>query len=213
MLLFYQSMMISPISNRGLYKYWKKFKTIPATSYITEYFKHHQIQEFIDYAIDRIDEKITHICDSNWMMKMQSKVTKYFGSDCLECALKDNLYRFCSLIQIIARYDVNYINIKDINLTDDDKKLYYDPLDNSNNIISYTKQRMPCNDESIHYEYLLECVKMYKKDIKHLMETDDFILASDIEKIERKYMNLIHLETRHINDKAKRFIDELKRLE
>ena len=205
--------MISELSNRSLYKYWKWFKTIPATSYVIEYFKIHPINDFIEYACMMIEEKIKNGKTSHWINSMRKISDKCFGSDCLECALKDNLLRFCSLILILARYRNDYIALNDIVLNEDDLKLYSNPLDNVT-IFNYTKDQMPCNDQTIHYAYLLECVDLYKKEVKTLMKTKELIMVDDIEKIEQRYIHLTSLDTCEIKShEAEMFMVELRRLE
>lgn len=206
--------MISELSNRSLYKYWKRFKTIPATSYVIEYFKKHSIGDFINYAFRMIEEKIKSEKTSHWLNSVRKISDRCFGSDSLECTLKDSLLRFCSLILILARYRKDYIALNEIVLNEDDTKLYSDPLDNSSTLFNYTKDPMPCNDQTIHYAYLLECLDLYKKEVKTLMKTNELITMKDIEKIEQKYKHLTSLDICEMeNDEAERFIDELRRLE
>ena len=101
-------------------------------------------------------------------------------------------------------------------MNEDDLKLYSNPLDNGNTLFDYTntKDPMPCNDQTIHYAYLLECLDSYKKEVKALMKTNELITMKDIEKIERRYMHLTSLDICEMkNNEAERFIDELRRLE
>lgn len=206
--------MLPELSNRSLYKYWKRFRTIPATSYVIEHFKKHSINDFIDYAYRMIEEKVKSEKTSHWINSVRKISDKCFGSDCLECSLKDSLLRFCSLILVLSRYRKDYITLNDIVLNEDDLKLYSNPLDNDNTLFDYTKDPMPCNDQTIHYAYLLECLDLYKKEIKTLMKTSELITMKDIEKIERRYINLRSLDICEMkNDEVERFIDELRRLE
>ena len=162
----------------------------------------------------KIEEKVKSETTSHWLNSVRKISDRYFGSDCFECSLKDNLLRFCSLILILARYRKDYIALKEIVLNEDDLKLYSDPLANGNTLFNYTKDPMPCNDQTIHYAYLLECTDLYKKEVKVLMKTNELVMMKDIEKIERKYKHLTSLDVCEMNnDEAERFIDELRRLE
>lgn len=55
--------------------------------------------------------------------------------------------------------------------------------------------------------------RLYKKEVKTLMKTRELITMKDIEKIERRYINLTSLDICEMkNDEVERFIDELRRL-
>ena len=116
MLLFYSHMMDKSIiiGNRDnisiplLYKYWKRYTTIPVTDNVTSYFTVERLKEFITYSINRIKEE-----NGKW----RETIDRTFGWN--EYNLDITIIDFALLIHIIKRLktnDIDFIYLHDIEL-------------------------------------------------------------------------------------------------